>query len=238
MANIANSIAGVPHLKAFDDIFKERFDNMDLSAVLMYLVDDAPIDSLFFLAEQFNVLGYRGWILADTEEKKRNLIKKAVELNRYKGTIYGIKTAVNAVGFDYVEVIEHVGVDYDGQYNNDGTITGAGGNWATFRVLIGLDSTYPLNVVSIENLRKFIEEYKNTRSHLLNLIFEISFSDVIPEAQEFLDLGEGSQDYIFDGNYFDGAINADGSSLSNKGVEVCSLTITNSLTGQIITDEF
>lgn len=238
MANISNAIAGIPHLKAFDDVFKNRFDNIDLSAVLMYIVDNSPVNSLFYLAEQFNVLGHRGWILADTEAKKRNLIKSAIELNRYKGTIYAIETAVKSVGFTFVEVIEHVGVDYDGQYNNDGTITAAGGNWATFRVQIGLDNNYPINVLSIDNLRKFIEEYKNTRSHLLNIVFQIAFSDVIGEPNEFLDLGEGSQDFIFSGNYYDGAVLADGSSLSNKGVEVCSLTITNSQTGQIITDEF
>jgi phage tail P2-like protein len=54
-------------------------------------------------------LGYKGWKLANTEDDKRSLIKKAIELHRYKGTVWAVKEAMKSIGFTDAVLIEHTG---------------------------------------------------------------------------------------------------------------------------------
>lgn len=234
---MSSAIKHITHLDAFDKVFKKRFESFDLSSILMYMIDTSPPESLFYLAQQFDVLGYKGWILAETDTAKRSLIKRAIELHRLKGTVYSVKEVIRAVGFPNPEVIEGVGVDYDGDRIHDGSITYAGGNWATFRVKMTVPNDREMNAQNITDLYRFIGEYKNARSHLLDLSFKVYFSDKI-EYSEFIDLGEGVGDQIMDGIYYNGVGTYSGSSNHNKGTESINLRIINVVNNQIINDEF
>jgi phage tail P2-like protein len=186
MANlIASSIENIPHLAAFDGVAKERLEGLNLAVLLVYVVDSAPASALLPLAEQFDVLGWKGWNLAQTEADKRALIRKAIELHRYKGTGWAIREAIKAVGFDGARIVEGVGIDYDGEHNHDADITyGGGGNWATFRVTILLPEAIEVLVDSLDKIRKLIFEYKNARSHLVDITFEVSTVDEVAMADE------------------------------------------------------
>lgn len=68
------------------NIAAERFAQIDLTALLVYLVDIVDASALPSLAEQFHVQGLEGWLFAANEQEKRELIKQAIELHKYKGT--------------------------------------------------------------------------------------------------------------------------------------------------------
>jgi P2-related tail formation protein len=62
MSNIlASGISNIPHLKVFDQIAEERLAEIDLMRLLIYMIDTVNADALPILAEQFDVLGYKGW---------------------------------------------------------------------------------------------------------------------------------------------------------------------------------
>ena len=58
-----------------------RFSSIDLSQLLVMVVDCAPYELLRDLAEQFDVNGIE-WELADSEDKKRKLIKDSVNFTQ------------------------------------------------------------------------------------------------------------------------------------------------------------
>lgn len=62
MANIlASGIKNVPHLRQIDQVGETRLGEIDLTRLLVYMVDTIPADVLPLLAEQFDMLGYKGW---------------------------------------------------------------------------------------------------------------------------------------------------------------------------------
>lgn len=157
---LASGIADVPHLGAFDLLVKKRFDDVQLDALLVYLIDVVSEDALPYLAEQFDVLGYKGMRLATTTAQKREVIKRAIELHRFKGTVWAVKEALKTIGYPDAVLTEHVQSGPHG--------------WATFRILINAGNN-PISAQAIEELVKMIDEYKNVRSHLLDISYLISF---------------------------------------------------------------
>lgn len=238
MANILpTSIANVQWLAAMDAVAKERFENLDLSIILMYVVDTAPEPALFYLAEQFDVLGNKGWNLSPTTEERRALVKRAIELHQYKGTPWAIKEALKSVGFDDASIIEGVGIDYDGQYDYDGVIFYSGGNWATFRVIIEIPDGFVIDAGNIELARALILEYKNARSHLIDISFRLIFNDSVAPNDEFLDLDDPIIDAV-SGVTYNGFANYDGANLYNNMPDLIELNIFDQFGNLIQSDEF
>ena len=158
--------------------------------ILIYSrIDELPEDLLDTLAHQFHV---EGWELAETEKEKRSLIKRAIELHRYKGTPWAVKEAIKSVGYKNVELIERLPeVRYDGQYNYSGLEDYAGGvRWALFRVIVDIGESKKITQIEIQKLADLINEYKNIRSHLKDISFaatvEDAFSDLIDALQALL----------------------------------------------------
>ena len=67
----------VPNLLARDARFgplstlTERIQGLDVSKLLVYLIDLVDADALPHLADQFHVLGLEGWNAALTEDSRR-----------------------------------------------------------------------------------------------------------------------------------------------------------------------
>jgi P2-related tail formation protein len=172
MNEVLASAINKPHISVYDHMFKDAIGNMDLSPVLMYLVDTCHVKALPFLAEQFGVLGYKGWKFADTEQKQRALIKNAIRLNQKHGTPYAIRQAMKVIGFDNTVVQENlVGAKHNGQYNHNGSITYNAPSRFHFRVLIDAGTYGIVDVQTINDLVKLILEWKNERSWLYGLAF-------------------------------------------------------------------
>jgi len=88
------------NIEALNELI-DRLGNLDLTSLLIYIIDHVHESALSHLAWQFHI---EGWELAQTEQDKRNLIKRAIELHRYKGTLYGIKTACEIAGSKVLRV--------------------------------------------------------------------------------------------------------------------------------------
>lgn len=130
----------------------ERLGDLDLSPVLVYHLDGVPDSALYALAWQFDVLGAAGWDLADTAEKRRDLLRRAFRLHQRKGTPWAILEALRALGYPDATVVE-----------------GAPGSFR-FRVHLGAlqdGDTLPAELQA--QLLAAVETWKNARSWLDSL---------------------------------------------------------------------
>ena len=122
---------------ALADLSK-RLNQLDKSQIMTSFVDLVPVAFLELLAEKWSVTGYDGWLLAESVEAKRKLIKRAVELHRYKGTPWAMREIIRQLGFGEVEIIEGLfDKRRDGSFIRDGTYYhGDRSKWAHYRVIL------------------------------------------------------------------------------------------------------
>lgn len=195
--------------EAFNDLI-DRLGTLDLTPLLVYIISNVNASALPHLAEQFHVSGNEGWALATTNAEKRALIKRAIELHRYKGTPWAVKEAIKAVGYADAEIVERLpSVKHDGLYTYSGTEDYMGGlRWALFRVLLDIGESKSLARADIEKLVALINEYKNVRSHLKDVSFRITLSDDVDVSDiEELIAAVSYVDVTPWGRRYDGSIN-------------------------------
>ncbi len=176
---LASSVNSIDHITVFDKMMKARLEAIDLTPLLMYLIDVCPVEALPILAKQFDMLGFNGWILCDTEDQRRGLLKRAIELKKVCGTPYAVKEALKSVGYYDVSIQEGVsGALYDGTYTYDGTITHGGGNWASFRVsLLDLGESHGFSVEDLATIIAVVNKYKSARCKLLDIVLTATVFD-------------------------------------------------------------
>lgn len=146
----------------------ERLSDIDLSPLAVYNFDTVPESALDDLADQFNVLGLRGWALAETPLAKRELLKAAIELHRFAGTRFAIRRALESLGYEVVAIDENGGLRYDGTWAYDGSRTYTSDFAGTFSVTIGETPTPP-TLERVQLIISLINEWKNLRSRLRDL---------------------------------------------------------------------
>lgn len=127
----------------------DRTGTVDITPLLVYLIDNVAASALPHLAEQFSVTGYDGWALANGETDRRELIKQAIELHRHKGTGWAVKQAIAALGFagEISEWFEYGGDPY------------------RFRVSVIIPDGLPAPDNYLNSLPGIVDEYKSVRSH-------------------------------------------------------------------------
>lgn len=205
MSNIlASGVSNIEHIAAFDAMVEQRFANIDIEAVLIYLIDTVNASALPSLAAQFDVLGYKGYGLAQTEQQKRDVIKRAIELHRYKGTPWSIKEALKAIGY-YDAIIDERLVNpiyYNGIFNHNGSQFYGPGHWADFRVKIDLGNDQGITAQTASDAIKLILEYKNVRSRLRDVSYIANLTEYVTDVTEELviNIDAGISDAI--GYYF------------------------------------
>ncbi len=131
--------------ESFDTVLSEIFQK--IPNVLIYSrIDTLSEEVIDLLAWQFHIEGYE---LAETEEEKRALVKKAIELHRYKGTRWAIKKVLELLNMQGVikEWFEYGGEPYK------------------FKVDLSL-SNKEITTAIKDKLINLINEYKNERSWL------------------------------------------------------------------------
>lgn len=156
---LPDSVAIFPHLQAFDLAAKKYLDEIKLETLLIYFIDQVDARALSILAKQFDVLGWKGWNLADTEQKRRDLLNRALEFHRYKGTPWAIKESLKSIGFIDVIITEHVN-----------------GHWARFSLNIDNEDVV-ITSNSFAQIIAMVEEYKNVRSVLDGIILKITVTE-------------------------------------------------------------
>jgi len=199
---LADSIAGVPHLAAFDSMVAARMNTIELEALLVYVIDSVSASALPTLARQFDVEGFVGYGVATNDAQRRDIIKRAIELKRYMGTVFAIKEAMRTVGYTDATLIE--GIDMGNPLID----------WARFSIDSELGDTVGLDGVSQSNLAKLIREYKNVRSYLEGISYKLGIFDTIPELIDTLNITYEAPTLEEDLNhkrfFYDGVYNYDG----------------------------
>lgn len=145
------------NLKIFDEICEERFKKLDLETVLVSIIDNVPASALPHLAEQYHITGNEGWLQALSENEKRNLIKSAIKMHRYKGTKYALEEI-----FKTLNIVGSV----EEWFNY-------GGKPYYFKVILQIFNR-SINEETEAKLRGLIDEYKNERSWLEEIEFYLS----------------------------------------------------------------
>jgi len=165
---LADSISHVPHLAAFDLMVNARMNEIEIENLLVYIIDSVQASALPHLARQFDVEGFRGYGLATTDEQRRSIIKQAIELKRYMGTVWAIRQAMISVGYTDAQLIE--GVD-TGDVDTD---------WARFKIESVLGDTVGVEGSSQTELAALVREYKPARSVLEGISYSLSVEDTLP----------------------------------------------------------
>lgn len=146
-----------------------RLDNIDLSVLMVFLVDIVDSSALPWLGEQFSLSG-DGWGLAESDDVRRMLIKAAIELHRYKGTPWSIREVIRRFGFGEVDLIEGTGrLSYDGNRSYNGLfVHGDAAAWAVYRVIL----KQPITNDQAAMLRQTLAAFAPARCHLASLEYQ------------------------------------------------------------------
>ena len=205
------NLSNIGHIDALEQTIRNMFDSIDTEAAMMYMVDTVAVSALPFLAEQFDVLGYRGWKLAVTEADKRTLIKQAIAIKKRMGTVWAIKQALLAVGYGSAVLTEGVNL---GDPDTD---------WANFQIDVSLGATAGLDADTPQELTRLILEYKPARSYLVAISFNVNgIIESVDEPLEELNYEYHTDlaDTLFTGGLkYDGSKKYDGSAKYRPGVE-------------------
>lgn len=161
------ALAGDERFAQFCELLTETFADLDLNAMLVYLVDQVKTPLLPILADQFSLLDEAAWLLAESEDARRNLIKNAVELHRYKGTPWAVREVIRLLGFGEVTLLEGLGgLLRDGSATYNGTrIHGDVGSWPVYRVFLNQAITND----QAELLRRVLRAIAPARCRLASL---------------------------------------------------------------------
>ena len=146
-----------------------RLDNIDLSVLMVFLVDIVDSSALPWLGEQFSLSG-DGWELAESDDVRRMLIKAAIELHRYKGPPWSIREVIRRFGFGEVDLIEGTGrLSYDGNRSYNGLfVHGDAAAWAVYRVIL----KQPITNDQAAMLRQTLAAFAPARCHLASLEYQ------------------------------------------------------------------
>ena len=233
MAQIASSLKGT-YFEILADIFKAEIDSIDTMLFLFYMSDVCDEKALYILAEQYDVLGYKGMDLCTTIEQKRELIKAAIELHKYKGTNYSIRKAMQSIGLNDLQIIEpdngfllcDGSVFCNGDYYCSGSKIAYGIDWATFSLIFDIGNDLALSEETIFKMVQMVNEYKPARSVVVGTEFESTITDTVNEQSDSMEIDLHTDDYPDSGPHFndtisdhvqlcDGTIYCDGSVLCN-----------------------
>ncbi|WP_197329518.1 phage tail protein I [Ralstonia syzygii] len=154
-------LAGDERFRALDQL-AARISHTDLVPLLVYLVDTVDASALPVLAEQLHILG-EGWQFALDDDARRRLLKRSIELHRYKGTRWAIQQVLEtlALSGQVSEWFEYGGQPYHFKISVD--LATRGIDEATFDALVAL-----------------ITEYKNVRAHLELLTLSLTNRSQVP----------------------------------------------------------
>ncbi len=229
---LPSSVSNIDFINVFDKMVRDRYNQIDLSSLMTYLIDLTPSANLYWLAEQFDVLSAGEFDLCDNEDQQRALIKNAIAIHRIMGTPDAIKNALLACGFANVLIYEGIApANYDGTYEYNGAITygGSDTSWATFRLqILDLGETKGWDTETQQLVLQVVNKYKRAVCTLVGIYLYATVSDIEVESEDFLINGiftevDTMQNF---GIEYDGEFEYDGSQTYGNNTEVLLFNIT------------
>lgn len=171
-------IASDARLSALADL-SARLETLPVEKAITHLVDAVDEQLLPQLAHGWHVADLDGWRLADTPEKRRALLRRAIALHRKKGTPWAVKTAIEAAGFGaHSRLVEGRTMRrYDGSLYADGAEIYGGHSWAEYQIEADLCETGGLDPAIAESVAKLVKEWAPVSRHLTRLTWRAEVSE-------------------------------------------------------------
>lgn len=94
--DLPSVLAGSPSFAALA-VLADRLTGLNLTPLLVYQVETVPASAVDELAEQFSLVG-DGWDLAYDDDDRRAMVKRAIEIHRFKGTVWAVKAIFGTLG--------------------------------------------------------------------------------------------------------------------------------------------
>ena len=161
-------------LDAAERLTRRMLDAQHVSAVVVMDIDRLPESALQHVAERFSLTDEPSWELAETDAVRRQLLRRAFELHRYKGTPYAIRMVFRLLGLGEVDILEgRGGRKRDGRWGRDGfAVRGdASMQWAVYRIVC----YRRLTVMQADAARRMLASLVPARCAL----FDIDFSKAV-----------------------------------------------------------
>jgi phage tail P2-like protein len=152
------ALAGDERFSLLCELLDKALADLDLNVMLVYLIDLVKPSLLPALADQFSLLDEAAWELAESEEAKRNLIKNAAELHRFKGTPWAIREVIRLLGFGEVTLMEGLNAQPSTESST----------WPLYRVVLKRAITNDQAVL----LRRLLLSVAPARCRLVSLDFQ------------------------------------------------------------------
>jgi phage tail P2-like protein len=169
-----SSIAELQYLVDTFDVSFEDIKDKIINVLILPRIDEITDENLLdLLGWQFHIEEYNK---AQDIQEKKNLIKNAIELHKYKGTLYAIKKVLEIFSTDakIYEWFQSIPSPYNqifGQLNP-----------YEFVAVLNVDRRVGNQLFSEqtqEYMKELIDEYKNVRSHLAGIILQATPSTTI-----------------------------------------------------------
>jgi phage tail P2-like protein len=128
------SIASESYLR-LEQVLEQRFDAIDLTKLLVYLIDHVDASALPALAWQFRALG-PAWTAATSDEERRGLLRRVLARRRHRGTPWAIRDVLEPL-YGPIHIQEDTRIRYDGTIQHNGLFRyGYDAHWARFWVIV------------------------------------------------------------------------------------------------------
>jgi P2-related tail formation protein len=168
---LPDSVSVQPQFLSFELLMQQRFRRISLDKILFYFIETVRVELLPVLAEEFDVLGVKGWDFTTTEQEQRDLLKRAIILKRYRGTRWAIEEALKVTPFSIYNFQERTG-----------------GHWAKFRISISIND-YAIDVQQLDLAAALVNEYKRASSVFDGIwVTDVDYADTVT-ASETLAVG-------------------------------------------------
>lgn len=164
----ADVIAKEPMFTALADLGL-ALDDLPIDKLLIRLIDLVDSEHLPILADSMSVAGVDGYWLAESDEARRNLIKGAYDLHRYKGTEYAIKLFIKSLGLGEVQIHTATGGKQHNReikYRDGFHRRGSTERWACYEIEF---LSHPISQTQAKDVIKGISSYAPVRCVLTGL---------------------------------------------------------------------
>lgn len=152
--------------RAIETVIAERTAGIDAPISKLWNADTCPEELLPWMAWALSV---ETWDHDWSEDAKREVLRKSIQVHRLKGTVQSVQGALKSAGYGDAEVIERYGWEfYDGAANHDGSTTYAEpDHWAEYRVKLAR----PITIDQANQVRAILRDVAPIRCHLKALDF-------------------------------------------------------------------